>query len=76
MVTGTRDQGADGDYTTRLQAFQRLPAGAHRLAVIDGATHLDLSAGTDAMGQRVSQLVDDFLSRRPSRVDGVTTTEK
>ena len=42
MMTGTRDDGPDGNWTTRLAAFDGLPPGRKRLAVIAGATHLDL----------------------------------
>lgn len=76
MITGTRDSGADGDYTTRLEAFRRLPAGPHRLAVIDGAGHLALSGGSEAMGQRHATLISDFLDRRASRLAGISITEK
>jgi predicted dienelactone hydrolase len=45
MITGTRDNGTDGDYRTRLSAFEGLPPGRKRLAVITGARHLELSGG-------------------------------
>lgn len=42
LITGTRDNGVDGDYTTRLTAFDHLPNGNKRQAVITGATHMNL----------------------------------
>ncbi len=41
LITGTRDQGLDGDYHWREQAFAGLGPGCRWLAVIDDATHLD-----------------------------------
>lgn len=41
LITGTRDQGLDGDYQWREQAFAGLGPGCRWLAVIDDATHLD-----------------------------------
>lgn len=41
LITGTRDQGLDGDYHWREQAFNGLAPGCRWLAVIDDATHLD-----------------------------------
>lgn len=76
MVTGTRDQGADGDYTTRFSAFEGLPPGRHRLAVIDGATHLELSAGQDRLGRAIARLIEDFLADRPSQLPGVRVTQR
>ena len=44
MITGTRDGGLGGDYRWRASAFDALPAGhCDRLAVIDGATHMNLA---------------------------------
>jgi hypothetical protein len=44
MITGTSDSGLAGDYRWRTRAFDALPPGhCDRLAVIDGATHLNLA---------------------------------
>lgn len=44
MMTGTRDSGLDGDYQWRTRAFDALPArGCNRLAVVDGATHMNFA---------------------------------
>ncbi|MGL4241037.1 MAG: alpha/beta hydrolase family protein [Beijerinckiaceae bacterium] len=43
MITGTRDNGTDGDYRTRLSAFDGLPPGRKRLAILTGARHLSLA---------------------------------
>jgi len=76
MITGTNDKGADGDYTTRLIAFRSLPPGRHRLAVVDGASHIDLSAAKDRYGRVISTLVGDFLANRQTAISGVTTEQK
>jgi dienelactone hydrolase len=71
MITGTNDKGADGDYTTRLPAFQGLRAGPHRLAVIEGANHLELAGTSERFGRLIATLIDDFVAGRPSRIQGV-----
>jgi pimeloyl-ACP methyl ester carboxylesterase len=76
MITGTRDKGADGDYTTRLSAFQNMPAGPHRLAIIDSANHMQMSGGSDAMGQKIATLIADFLAGRKSRMPDVQVKDK
>ncbi len=44
MITGTRDSGLDGDYRWRTLAFDALPAsGCNRLAIVDGATHMNFA---------------------------------
>ncbi|MCU0887509.1 MAG: alpha/beta hydrolase [Rubritepida sp.] len=71
MVTGTRDAGLDGDHTTRLAAFDGLPPGPHRLAVIEGAGHLALAGDGAAMGAILARLMADFLAGEPSAIAGV-----
>jgi pimeloyl-ACP methyl ester carboxylesterase len=62
MITGTRDSGADGDWSTRLAAFDGLPAGRKRLAVIEGATHLNLGGLGNAAAQGIAgELAREFL---------------
>jgi pimeloyl-ACP methyl ester carboxylesterase len=83
MITGTNDRTADADYQARLTAFEGLPVGRKRLAVIPGAGHLQIggigSASVDAM---VNALVREFAEQiargawSPSRVSGVRITEK
>jgi hypothetical protein len=77
MITGTRDHGVDGDYRTRLTAFDGLPPGGKRLAIISGARHLELSgsAGSQSLGAIVG-LIREFAagvatggSLPPSRVN-------
>ncbi len=54
MITGTRDQGSEGGYETRLSAFEGLPAGSKRFAIIPGAGHLALSGdGRDPVARRL-----------------------
>lgn len=45
LITGTRDRGLEGDYTWRTQAWDGLGPGCRWLAVIDGASHMDLGGG-------------------------------
>jgi dienelactone hydrolase len=76
MITGTRDSGADGDHTTRLEAFRRLPPGSHQLAVIDGANHLQLSGGSADMGERLAKLITSFLAGKRMAADGIRIEQK
>jgi dienelactone hydrolase len=82
MITGTRDEGADGDWRTRLSAFEGLPPGRKRLAIIPGATHLQLSGGERQMGSMLGALTEEFLAlpisgrRAPSAIGGVETRDK
>jgi pimeloyl-ACP methyl ester carboxylesterase len=82
MITGTRDQGADGDWRTRLSAFEGLPQGRKRLAVIPGATHLQLSGGERQMGATLGALAGEFLAlpvsgrRAASAIGGVDIRDK
>jgi hypothetical protein len=83
MVIGTEDKGFDGDYKTRLVAFENLPKGKKRLVLIQGANHLD-TAGVDKpeMRELVEQVVVEFLRMmqagkwKASEVDGVKVTDK
>lgn len=43
MLTGTRDGGVDGGYETRLSAFEGLPPGNKRLAIIAGGSHMNMA---------------------------------
>ncbi|MBZ0127719.1 MAG: hypothetical protein K8F59_01255 [Rhodobacteraceae bacterium] len=83
MVTGTRDMGVDGDYTTRLSAFEGLPGGNKRLAVISGATHFNLGGRGFGPVALVPRLVSDWLDDlddgrldKPQPVPGVTFRQK
>ncbi|MDU8929280.1 hypothetical protein RXV86_17955 [Alisedimentitalea sp. MJ-SS2] len=79
MVTGTRDHGLDGRWRHRLAAFDGLPAGGKWLAVLDGATHRDMSGqGTSESQRNVRAIVLAFAKTmgKPSatdmpRLDGV-----
>ncbi|MGF1651536.1 MAG: alpha/beta hydrolase family protein [Hyphomicrobiaceae bacterium] len=60
MVTGTNDSGVDGDYETRLSAFEGLPPGRKRLAIIPGARHIAL--GRDGrLGRLIAALSVEFI---------------
>ena len=57
MITGTRDDGLGGDYRWRKRAFDAvLPGRCSRLAVITGATHMNL-AGTFFAGRTEAAVV-------------------
>jgi pimeloyl-ACP methyl ester carboxylesterase len=63
MVTGTQDAGLDGEWQRRLAAFEGLPPGQKRLAVIDGANHLNLGGmGSAQVERQVAELVREFLA--------------
>jgi pimeloyl-ACP methyl ester carboxylesterase len=84
MITGTRDQGSDGGLETRLSAFDGLPPGSKRLAIIPNAGHLALAAnGNDDVTKAVSAIAIEFLqglskgSRlQPSSISTVTIRDK
>lgn len=72
MVTGTHDNGLDGDWKTRVTAFEGLPPGHKVLAVIDGGTHMDMGGrGRPRVQRNVSAIVLAFLGRlgKPSVQD-------
>lgn len=55
MLTGTEDDGPDGTpWRNRLIAFDGLPAGKKRLAVIDGANHFNLGGLGNRPAQRLA----------------------
>jgi pimeloyl-ACP methyl ester carboxylesterase len=82
MITGTRDGGPDGDWRTRLTAFEGLPAGLKRLVVIPGASHADVGANTERHGATIAALTREFLAGAasgrldPSMVAGVEIRDK
>jgi pimeloyl-ACP methyl ester carboxylesterase len=84
MITGTRDQGSEGGYETRVSAFDGLPAGAKRFAIIAGAGHLSLSAdGQDQVARKVGALTIEYLNAlgkgralTPTSVAGVDVRDK
>jgi alpha-beta hydrolase superfamily lysophospholipase len=61
MITGTQDQAAEGGPETRLTAFEGLPTGRKRLAVIPEANHMQLGANNpDPVGRTVAALTAEF----------------
>jgi pimeloyl-ACP methyl ester carboxylesterase len=72
MISGTNDRGIDGEASLRKSAFDNLPSGTHRWAVLDGATHLDVSGKSAPHGAIIAQLILDFLARKPSSIRGVS----
>lgn len=62
IVTGTRDVKGRGGWRARTTAYEDMPAGGKRLAVLQGATHLALAGvGSPAVRMKVAKIVVDFL---------------
>jgi alpha-beta hydrolase superfamily lysophospholipase len=62
VVTGTRDLRIRGGWRPRVAAYEDMPAGGKRLAVVQGATHLALGGlGAPSVRQKVAKSVLDFL---------------
>lgn len=86
MITGTRDDGLDGDYHWRMQAFAALPAnGCNRLAIVDGATHMNFAGAgfarktKDAVVPLVTSWLDGLRAHRCAPAPtpaGVSVTTK
>jgi alpha-beta hydrolase superfamily lysophospholipase len=84
MITGTQDQAAEGNPLTRLAAFEGLPAGRKRLAIIPDATHMQLGANNaDPVGRSVAALTAEFLAGLaaggrlpPSTAQGIDVRDK
>lgn len=85
MLTGTRDDGPDGTpWENRQIAFDGLPPGQKRLAVIDGASHFNLGGLGNRPAQRLAVgVVAEFLQQvrqgwAPSRLarEGLAISEK
>jgi pimeloyl-ACP methyl ester carboxylesterase len=72
MITGTRDEGMDGDWTTRLSAYEALPAGQKRLAILDGAGHLALGGNRDPVAATLARLIDAFARGSRATMPGVS----
>ncbi len=86
MLTGTEDDGYDGSWQTRLTAWEGLPPGQKRLAVIEGASHFNLGGrGNASLQNKAGRLAGEYLRHlRQSvwqdsalgRINGVRITEK
>jgi pimeloyl-ACP methyl ester carboxylesterase len=83
MVTGPKDASVEGDWTTRLSAFEGLPKGRKRLAIVPDADHMDMGGYTQVIGTKVTTLISEFarallLERRllESGVAGVQIRDK
>ncbi|MBA4782829.1 MAG: hypothetical protein H2045_06375 [Rhizobiales bacterium] len=67
MITGTKDDGFDGDYIKRLEAWEGLPSGQKRLAIVDRATHFTLAGrGGPVLQQRAKNIISEFLFQMKS----------
>lgn len=83
MVTGTEDSGFDGEYTVRLSAFEGLPPGKKRLAVIEGASHLNLGGLGNPRAQAITgNIILEYLNMvgsgawAPSAIRNAQITDK
>ncbi len=84
MITGTRDQAAEGGPETRLSAFEGLSPGRKRLAIIPDAGHIQLGGNRgDPVGRTVLALSQEFVASYdrgprlpPSAVRGVDIRDK
>lgn len=77
MITGTKDNGADGNYTTRITAFEGLPAGKKRFAVIEGAAHINFNGNGNPQAQRTTAAIVveylDMLKQANWTASSITT---
>lgn len=83
MVTGPKDGSVEGDWTTRLSAFEGLPSGHKRLAIVPDADHMDMGGYTEPAGSKITTLITEFaravvIERRllESGVAGVQIRDK
>lgn len=83
LITGTRDSGEGGSYRARQAAFDNMPAGRKRLAVIPNATHFALGGlGSRQVKSTVDRVTGEFLTQvrqkswKPSAVSGVVVRDK
>lgn len=81
MITGTRDESADGDWTTRRSAFEGLPPGSKRLAVLPGVGHIALAGRSPEVAATLAALVSEFVGALPgplppSRVTGLRIEDR
>lgn len=62
VVTGTRDLRIRGGWRPRVAAYEDMPGGRKRLAIVQGATHLALGGlGSPSVRQKVAKTIVDFL---------------
>lgn len=60
MVTGPMDASVEGDWTTRLSAFEGLPAGRKLLAIVPDASHADMGGYAEPTASKITALVVEF----------------
>jgi alpha-beta hydrolase superfamily lysophospholipase len=63
VITGTKDDSVDGNYQTRLSTYDGLSSDKKRLAIIEGASHLDLGGRSQKIGDMVGVLASEFASQ-------------
>jgi len=73
VVTGTQDKAVEGEWSTRLHAFEDLPADGRKvLAVVEGATHMEVSGSVGGpRAELVREVVLDFLATLLGRGEGI-----
>lgn len=63
VLTGTKDQAQNGDWTTRLAIYRSLPAGCAWQGVVEGANHMAFGRGGNAEQKAlITGSVSAFLS--------------
>jgi dienelactone hydrolase len=63
VITGTLDESVAGPFQTRLSTYHAIPSEKKRLAIIQGANHLDLGGRSDAVGAMVGTLATEFATQ-------------
>jgi dienelactone hydrolase len=83
MVTGPDDASVEGDWRTRLSAFEGLPPDRKRLAIVPGASHFALGGYTEPTASKLSALIAEFAASvagggalAASTVPGIETRDK
>lgn len=83
MVTGPDDASVEGDWRTRLSAFEGLPKGRKRLAIVPRTNHFEMGGFVMPVAATILELVTEFADSAasqaalaPSRVAGIETRDK
>jgi pimeloyl-ACP methyl ester carboxylesterase len=84
MITGSQDRTAEGPPETRMTAFEGLPPGRKRFAIISGAGHIALAGNnpghiTNTIAALIQEFLASFSGNRPlpaSAIQGVSVTDK
>lgn len=64
VVTGSRDRIGRNGWRPRTAAYDDMPPGGKRLAIVQGATHLAIGGvGSTVVRQKVARIVNEFLDQ-------------